>query len=317
MRKLLYFSMMTWFIMLMGCATNNSQPETTSGDDSSNSALVVIDHGQIQFYNFDTQELVPFTVETDSVVNAVFTEDGYLYYSVAKGQGLVLKRLNADASDPEPEYCADWGLTLEQCVDEHLGGIAALMVSDDGEYLGIYRDFEWENYGFAGLMLYRLADGKVLDAEEMDYSLVHFYGSGELTARWNGSLSDQLDFVSYFGLEDPEELYELDYESISTSPDGRMLLYKAVMPWGDFGCGPFCVSSLDGSMQMILEGSEIHDAAPKWLADGSLVFVGADKMDYAEDAEYMLGKYYKLYLGLMAPDGTIRVISHATAFAVR
>ena len=51
--------------------------------------VVIISHGQMQFYNHATQKLTPYEAETDSVVNMAVDHNNHLYYTAAHGQCII------------------------------------------------------------------------------------------------------------------------------------------------------------------------------------------------------------------------------------
>ena len=60
------------------------------------------------------------------------------------------------------------------------------------------------------------------------------------------------------------------------SPKGDRVVFGAVTGWGDFPHGPYCIASLDGKYQMILEGTDIsYEEGPSmaWLDDGTFLYI--------------------------------------------
>ena len=78
MKKTLFILIAVVAFGLMGC------DNTTISDAD----MVIIDHGQLQFYNHATQKLTPYKTETDSVVFVAFDNDNHLYYTTNK-QGVL------------------------------------------------------------------------------------------------------------------------------------------------------------------------------------------------------------------------------------
>jgi hypothetical protein len=52
----------------------------------------------------------------------------------------------------------------------------------------------------------------------------------------------------------------------------------AILEWGDYPHGPLCVSSIDGTYQVALEDTDCSDYKAQWLSDGSLVYVGYERI---------------------------------------
>ena len=89
-------------------------------------------------------------------------------------------------------------------------------------------------------------------------------------------LTDKIDFNAY--LSDPSYASEREFEYLSSSPDNLKVLYMAILEWGDYPHGPLCVSSIDGTYQVALEDTDCSDYKAQWLADGSLVYVGYERI---------------------------------------
>ncbi len=262
---------------MMGC---HRQPKVKGGKD-----LVVMNQGQLSFYDVKTQTLVPFEAETDSVINMVFADQDHLYYTVSKNQDLSLKMLDLSKEAPEPEFCADWNMKLEESLDIMYGIVSMLHMDATGEYVCFFKlDDE-------GLMMNNVTysiktrEVKVWDEDETidlyygdkNFDPSHCYvENGEfhyVTPESNTCLSDQIDFIKYFDEED--ESGDLDFVPVVMSPDQQKLVYTAVVYDGE-GWGFFCVANTDGTKQELLTDSDIWNQHPEWLANGSLVYIGKD-----------------------------------------
>lgn len=331
-------------IILAGCKGKTQNPGSSGNNDLngevsinfSNCDLVVITDGQMQFYDGVQQQLKPYFLEKDSVVNALFINQQELFYSVSNKDGLILKHLSLDDKNPQPEMIANWQLPLDRCIDERGGKVSAMWLSDDGDYLGIQKDFSWDGefYGFTDMSACHLVDGKVFEQEELDaqdYDYLHFFhedlpyqlfeqrGSSYyyVSDKDEHCLTDNLDLMGYLKIEDEWELEDLDFMPRAFSPDGKAILFSAIMPWGDFGVSTYCVSSLDGDFQRILEGSEAYDVTPKWLSDGSLVFASYE-MASEDDPNYE--NYWqgmKPCVRITTPDGNTKVLCQGVSFATK
>ena len=93
--------------------------------------VVIINHGQMQFYNHATQKLTPYEAETDSVGNVLFDKSDHLFYTAAHQQALTLKSLDLTESHPQPKVCANWKMTLDQITDWVYGTGAQGMFLDE------------------------------------------------------------------------------------------------------------------------------------------------------------------------------------------
>ena len=81
-------------------------------DKVSDADLVVVDHGNMSFYDVEAQKLIPYEKETDSVLNLLFDDNSHLYYTVTKGDNLLLKMVDMNQSSPTPKECAYWNMGL-------------------------------------------------------------------------------------------------------------------------------------------------------------------------------------------------------------
>lgn len=262
---------------MMGC---DRQSKDKGGKD-----LVVMNQGQMSFYDVKTQTLTPFKAEADSVINMVFADQDHLYYTVSKNQDLSLKRVDLSKEAPEPEFCADWNMKLEESLDFMYGIVSMLHVDAAGEHICFYKlDDE-------GLMMnsvtYNIQSGevKVWDEDETidtyngdrNFDPSHCYEeNGEfhyVTPESNTCLSDKIDFMKYFNDDDESE--DIDFVPVVMSHDNQKLVYTAVVYDGE-GWGYYCVANTDGSAQELLADSDIWNQHPEWLANGSLVYIGKE-----------------------------------------
>lgn len=319
-----YFLIAIMLLGMMSCDRTSVKP--------SDCEMALLDKGKIVFYDANSNKSLAYMAETDSVINAEYADEHTFYYTVSNQKGLQLKRLDLQQPDPKPVFCIDWNLTLDDCTDEIRGYASMLIVSEDRNYVGIMKEYSWDVYGLTKIVLYERNTGKVLeyDYEDDRFSdlvfikdkIVHrSFDSDEgefyfYNTEGENCLTDQLDFAGYFGV-DPEELEDLDYYAVSFTPIGEWVLFSASMPWGDFGYGPYCVATWNGEKQMILDGTDITDREPEWLKDGSLVFISADQLPESspEYESYHMGR--KPCVSLMAPNGKIKIISHANDFVVK
>ena len=327
MKKAFFFLFAATVFGLTGCHNGDKNTNTFANCD-----IAMLDKGKIVFYDAQSKKCHPYTAENDSVVNAVYADENTLYYTVSSMGNLQLKRLDLQQKDPKPVFCTNWNLTLDDCLDEVRGQTSTLLLSDDGRYIGISTDFAWDVYGLTGIMLYEPETGNLFeyDYEDEKTANLDFYkdkigyrsfdtAEGELyfynTAGEN-CLTDQIDFSSYFNA-DPEDLEDMDYYAISFAPVGDWVLFSASVPWGDFGIGPYCISTWDGEQQMILEGTDIWDREPEWLEDGSLVFISTEQMPETSPEYENYPDGLKPCIRLMTPNGTHRIISYATDFVAK
>lgn len=162
MKKTLYFLITALALGVMSCDRNTPRVD-----------LVIINHGQMQFYNHATQKLSPYEAETDSVVNVIFDKSDHLLYTAAHQQALTLKSLDLTESHPHPKVCASWKLTLDQITNEVYGtGAEAMFLDEALENLYLMRG-SFEDDGPIYAEAFNIASGtnKVLMFEEYDLSI--------------------------------------------------------------------------------------------------------------------------------------------------
>ena len=274
--------------------------------DFSKCDMVMLDNGKLFFYNSEQQALMPYEAETDSVVNSVFTNDGYLYYCVPVNGRMMLRCINLDAPDPKPIQIADWGLNYQSCVTETYGTVSPLSYYADRNMLGLWHEFSWDSYSLNEQKLYNLGTGKITDwnwetweeedpsrmsdgqeeTEDAKVDLREFlHAEGDNYWFEDGidqvCLTDNLDLDRY--ISDPDYASEREFEFVSSSPDNSKVLYMAILEWGDYPHGPLCVSSVDGSYQTALEDTDCSDFKAEWLDDGSLVYVGYEQLETGKE----------------------------------
>ena len=102
-----------WLLVLACIAPSfscNSKPTTPPAGDKQEALtgadIALFDNGKLSFYNSSNNTLVPLTVEKDFVVDGVFGQEDYFYYTVAIKDKLYLKRVQLSA--PKPEKVTDW-----------------------------------------------------------------------------------------------------------------------------------------------------------------------------------------------------------------
>lgn len=269
--------------------------------------MVMLNKGKLFFYNTKTSTLTPCDVESDSVVNCAFV-DNMLYYCVPEKGKMVLKSMQLDAPSLRPVKLADWGLDYEKCVTETYGTVSPLLYYAGHNALGLWHEFSWDSYALSQQKLYNLDTGEITDwnweewdreerarleakAEEQTEENYTFDPVRdelkELLSEKEGNywlvdgiehvcLTDRIDFDKY--VSDPDYATEREFEYISSSPDNLMVLYMAILEWGDYPHGVLCVSSVDGAVQMPLEDTDCSEYHAEWLDDGSLVYVGFEPL---------------------------------------
>ena len=279
-------------VMALGLASCDRKPHVNASDAD----MVIVDNGKLAFYDMEAKKLSYYEKETDSVINLLFDENNHLYYTVSKPQGLSLMMLDMSQTSPEPKVCADWGMTLEESVEE-MSGDASCIYWDKGRENIFINKTDFEDYTFS-IVLYNPTTGKVrtLSDEEIrdlygfkyDFDPSHFYSDNNkfyyVTQEGKTCLNDKIDYNKFFQESDEVDVLEFDPETMS--PDGKRLIYDAEVYWGE-GWGCYCVANLDGTAQDLLLDSNIWDLVPQWLSDGSFVYVGKAGANFKKYFEHI------------------------------
>ncbi len=292
MKKTLYFLIAVLALGVMSCDRNTPRVD-----------LVIISHGQMQFYNHAKQKLTPYEAETDSVVNVLFDKSDHLFYTAAHQQALTLKSLDLTESHPQPKVCASWKLTLDQITDWVYGTGAEGMFLDEAlENLYLMRgSFEDDDPIYAEAFNIASGTKKVVTFEEYEpvYRLIiaqdHFYSEQEkfyyVATEGKVCLNDQIDIRS--DNHDQFAWGDVEYLPVKMSQDGKKIVYEYTYEV-EGGYGRYCVADSDGQHQTLLQDSDMRTLSPEWLADGSLVYVGGEprpESDPEYDAEWNATRY--------------------------
>ena len=365
MKKLVYMLIAVMALGFVGCnlgpkqGTDNNNVATEVVEDTtpveleteieaadlSQCDMAMFDKGKLYFYDTKTFATIPYMAETDSVVNCVFTQDGFLYYCVPVNKRIMLRRINLEEANPQPEQMADWGLDYEKCVTETYGTVSPLMYYAGRRMLGLYHEFSWDGYGFTEQKLYNMDNGQITDWDYQTWEeseLVYISEDEEQTEEnyqyvsttdefaeylknedgqyWfaDGTpvcLTDKIDFKKY--ISDPDYYEGAEFEYVSSAPDNSKVLYMAILEWGDYPHGILAVSSYDGTFQLPLEDTDCTGFNAKWLDDGSLVYVGEQPLS-PDDPDYDASWHYRTHcIKRVYPDGTTKIISDCGDFQMR
>ena len=328
--------------LAVGC-DNTPKPESDPTSNPAKSALlsdydmVLMEAGQLVFYDNASGERLTFAAETDSVVNAVYASNNILFYSVGIEGNMVLKSLNLNETDPKPVKLADWNVKVEECHGIY-PYVENLIMNEDETAVGLFNE-SVRFIAYSKLARYDIKTGEVKnevmvefneETGEETYHAIDFAaklpqpikseqfesdGHGMLYyldgSNGKTCLSDSLDYLYMFDAV-PEDLVdeEIISEPVSFNPAKTKLLFISLVPWGDFGTGSYCVADLDGSHQKDLE-TDAFFKYPEWLKDGSLVYFhlaeGLFDIPLPEDYHTMI----------MTPDGNIKELSKSPNFTVK
>ena len=333
MKKAYLFLSIAIVCAMVGCdqkpstqVSDNDEKQMEQNDEKQSSPdLGFVENGQLKFYDIQKDETEVYTQETDSVVNAVCSTDGKVYYNVISDNHLLLKCLDIKADNSMPESLADWGLDLT-ATKENFALYGDMYLNNDQTQIALEVDIMW----FAGpcynLAIYDCASKTIsktilyqfneevetmdffddennfkVYAPEANFDIGRFEDSDGFYYLNNGQkicLNDQLKEMEDMG--DFEVEYE--HDPIELDPSGKKLLFATDVYLGDGLLGFFAVSSLDGKTQIALPNSDVMEDRPQWLSNGSLVYIG-----YESDKDALF---------LMDTSGHIRTIAHTNKFFV-
>ena len=250
------------------------------------------------FYKISKREKLAFKIEKSEIFNYAIKSDKHsAFYTVCENGKLILKTVDFSAKKPAPQVITEWGLKCEEAITETYGTNSDLLVSKDQRYLGIEYEFSWDGYGFTKIKIYDTKEGKFIDTSDegdgcfrCEYFMDNDESEGEeeettIYSKFQNSMGEEDDHFSYFYKPDDNTSIclndKLNLEGAgecyfhSLSPKQDRVVFSVVTGEGDFEHGPFCISSLDGKRQIVLQstdmsvGSGIHGT---WLSDGSFLY---------------------------------------------
>ena len=334
MKKAYLFLSIALACAMVGCdqkpstqVSDNGEKQMEQNDEKQSTPnLGFVEDGQLKFYEVQSGKTEVFTQETDSIMDAVCTTNGIVYYNAIANNRLILKRMDMNANNPMPESLADWGLDLTATKENVFSPYGNMYLNIDQNLIGLEVDITW----FAGpcynLAIYDCASKTIsktilyqfneevgtmdffddennfkVYAPEANFDIDRFEDSDGFYYLNDGQricLNDQLKEMEDMG--DFEVEYE--HDPIELNPSGEKLLFATSTYLGDGLLGFFAVSSLDGKTQIALPNSDVMEDCPQWLSNGSLVYIG-----YESDKDALF---------LMDTSGNIRTIAHTNKFFV-
>ena len=237
----------------------------------------------------------------------------------------MLKCLDLKANDPKPESLAEW--KLESSDEDTFPLYGNMYLNKDQNQVALQVDITWFAGPCCNLAVYdcdtKTIDKIILYQFDEEHTTMDFMDEENLfevyapAINFDTTLFDNSDGLYYLGNDqriclndkiNDSQIEELGFEEdyyyyypIAMDPTGEKMLFGSVLVMGDGVFGYFAVSSLDGKEQFILPNSDVNDACPQWLKDGSLVYIGWDD---------------KAALHLMDSNYNIRPISRAEKFFV-
>lgn len=262
--------------------------------------LAYLVDGQLYFHSFDDNKKVKFVEESDTIFNFTFdTEGKVMYYSVERNGSLWLKLADISESTITPKWLADWGLTKMEFTRETDDGPSPLYYYK-GQLVSQY-DYISDIYAFNKTAIYSIANKKVT-RKEFDYGfLSKVYGelSDEKSEQYFQTVDQQLYYsnnntkvalTNQLNLEEiKREWYEefwneTDFAPYSFSPDKTKILFAALIWQAELTMGPYCISNIDGSKQMILEQTSTDRVfTPIWFENNKIAFVDDENKLFVAD----------------------------------
>lgn len=266
--------------------------------DYSQCDFLFLNEGQMFFCDVETEEIAPFTEETDSVLNAVYSLNNELYYTVSDHGKLKLRYLDLSESSPKPVALADWNLDVQDAINWNGGPYGNMSFNEDHTQIGLGSDMQ--SYVYYKLSIYDLETGEVsLHTQYQDDEYGYYEDApgqvefepynpkriklAEFCYDWEERQGDM--GIAY---RDGGKLIELcdrlDPDSgevipIEVDPKHEHVLFLMARAIGIEGVnGDYAFASLDGKHQCIIPGCDpMLKREPQWLKNGSLVFVGYDE----------------------------------------
>ena len=258
--------------------------------------LGFVENGKLKFYDAQKGIADVCAQETDSVVAAICSEKGKVYYNVVADNRLLLKCLDMNSDNLVPERLADWNLDLT--ADDYAPAFGKMYFSMDQTQIALEVDVSWFGGPCSNLAVYDCKSKKVkkiilyqydddegyvvfmessfkaykpkvnFDEGQFEDSAGFYYlGGGKRVL-----LNDQLNDLKITNLNFGD--LEFEHYPVDLDPSGKKVLFASSTFLGDGLLGFYAVSSLDGKSQVVLPDSNVTDDCPQWLNNGSLVYVG-------------------------------------------
>ena len=292
MKKILY--LLTLLTLLSACnnktSSNNNQTDAVYAYTDCPLAYLIDE--ELYFHNFETNEKVKFTEETEPILNFVFDKEGKtLYYSVERNGTLWLKSANISKSEITPEWLISWNLNKENDMGFMHVGMSPLYYYE--EKIIVMHGYSDDSPYYNRMTFYYINER---ETAEMDMDIGFIRSTYDMLS-WEESdkyfeqkdnqlnyiannktvnLTDKIDFkaIEEKNRDDFEISDTRSYSYYIFSPDRSKVAFGVEMLEGsEWVVGPFCLANIDGSKQMALVESDFTvDSNPIWLNNNEFVF---------------------------------------------
>lgn len=272
--------------------------EETNDNVYTNCQLAYLDNNnELYFYNIEEKRENKFVEEEDEILNFVLDDRGeILYYTVERNSSLWLKHADMSKSKITPEWVINWQLTK----DNFMGGEDTPLLYYNREVI-IQHDFSWDTYRYSKMTVYSVANKHISKSEENWFIINKSTGvlSDNEVEQYFETIDEHLYYTNNntkVGLTDKLDLeivkrkWDEDYWSATEfydytfSPDKTKILFGALIWQGEVTLGPYCISNVDGSNQMVLEQTRTDlQVKPIWLKNNRAVFKGDENVLFVAD----------------------------------
>ena len=118
-----------------------------------------VENGKLKFYDAQKGVADVCTQETDSVVDAICSEKGKVYYNVIAGNRFLLKCLDMNSTSLVPERLTDWNLDLNS--DDNVTAFGKMYFSMEQTQIALEVDVSWFGGPCSNLAVYDCKSKKV------------------------------------------------------------------------------------------------------------------------------------------------------------
>ena len=262
--------------------------------------LAYLVEGELYFYNEDDNKNVKFVEESEPIFNFTFdTEGETLYYSVEREGMLWIKSAVISDSKITPKWLVDWGLNRKEFISETDGGPSPLYYYK-GELISRY-NYSWDIYDFDKIAIYSIVNKNITQKKSDYFFLSKVFGEISLEKSdqyfqtvdkdlYYSNNNTKVALTNQLNLEEIKKEWnedlcnETEFTDYTFSPDKTKILFGALIWQGEVTLGPYCISNVDGSKQMILEQTRTDlGRKPIWLKNNKIAFIGDENKLFIAD----------------------------------